>query len=570
MDHTLFYELTSVLLVAGLIAMLTSLLKQPSIIAFIITGLIVGPLGYYQLHSTTILNSLGEVGITLLLFMVGLELDVKVLRKLGKVALTTGIGQILFTTIVGFSISKLLGFTLVESVYIAFALTFSSTIIVVKLLAEKKDLQSLYARIVIGILVVQDFIAMIILLFLGGTESSKVGFLQSLPVWQILVITLVKALIFVLLLMWLSRRVFPYLLKYLGKSEELLLSFSLAWALGLAAFASLPWVGFSLEMGGFLAGLALANTEIHYEISAKIKSIRDFFIIIFFIVFGTQLVLGSWSQIAWPAVILSLFVLIGNPLIVMVIMGYLGYKPRTGFFASVAFAQVSEFSFILVALGYRLGHVSASVVSLVTLVGVITIALSSYMILYSHDIFELLKPVLKYFDFKKGSAEKSFANTVLKDHVVLVGAHRLGAHLIEALENADSPLVVVDFNPEIVQKFEQQGVMAVCGDVTDSYIQDQVNIENAKLVISTIPDFKDNLTLLDAVNLRSQGKNHRPKLIFAAQDEEEAKHLYSREIDYALSPHFIGGLHLAKILSDSDIASGLQKLKQHHLKVLNS
>jgi Kef-type K+ transport system membrane component KefB/Trk K+ transport system NAD-binding subunit len=568
MDHTLFYQLTGVLLLAGLIAIFTSLLKQPSIIAFILTGLIVGPFGYYQFHQSAILNNLGEIGIALLLFMVGLEMDVKQLKAMGKVSVYTGLGQILFTSTVGFLIVKILGYSTVEAVYIALALTFSSTIVVVKLLNEKKETQSLYARIVVGFLVVQDLVAMVILLFIGGGAAAQEGMFSGLPLWQTVIITLVKALFLILILIWLSRKVFPKLLRYLGKSDELLLSFALAWALGLAALVSLPQIGFSIEMGGFLAGLALANSQAHWEISARIKSIRDFFIIIFFIVFGTQLVLGDWHQIMLPAIILSIFVLIGNPLLMMLIMGWLGYKPRTSFFAAVTTAQVSEFSFILVALGASLGHVQGSTVGLITLVGVVTIGLSSYMMLYSHRLYEWLKGALKVFDFKKGSAEKNLDDVILKKHIILVGAHRLGSHLIHSLRHSDHPLVIVDFDPEISEKYAAENIVTICGDITDPYIQDQLNIPDAKLVISTIPEYKDNIALLDAIEKRTDGRKTKPRLIFAAQSAEEAKRLYEREIDYAISPHFIGGLHLAKILEDDNRLITLRQLKKHHLKVL--
>jgi Kef-type K+ transport system membrane component KefB len=567
MEYKIFYEITSVLVIAGLISALVNLLKQPSIVAFILTGLVVGPLGYSQLGQTGMLDALGQIGITFLLFMVGLELDVKRIKELGKVALYTGLGQIVFTTITGFIICTLLGFSPISSLYISTALTFSSTIIVVKLLSEKKDLQSLYARIVVGFLIVQDFVALGILLFLGGNSAQNP--FSILPGWQQAIVMLVRVLVVLLVLRWLSSQIFPKFLKSFGRSEELLLIFAVAWALGFAALCSLPIVGLSLEIGGFLAGMALANSQVHFEIGAKIRSLRDFFLIIFFIVFGTKLVLSGFAGIIWPAIILSAFVLIVQPILMLFIMGYLGYKPRTSFFASVTVAQVSEFSFILVALGNRMGHISPQILGLVTLVGLITITFSSYMILYTNFLYVRLSKILNYFDFKKGSAEKHLQNLELKNHIVLIGAHRLGSHLLNTLEKKQQPLVIVDFDPKVAEELETQNFNVICGDITDSYIQDLVNLENAKLIVSTIPDFDDNLALLDMLAVRLLKKKNRPKLIFAAQSEAEAKHLYSKEIDYVLSPHFIGGLHLAKILEDSSSLSGLKKLREGHLKMIS-
>lgn len=567
MDHSLFYQLTSVLLMAGLIALLVSLLKQPSVMAFIVTGIIVGSFGYAQLHSASVFFDLGEVGITLLLFMVGLELDVGRLKELGSVVLTTSAGQIAISSVAGFFLARLLGFAPLASFYVAIALTFSSTIIVVKLLGEKRELQTLHGRIVVGCSIIQDFAALLILLFLGGSTNLP-ALVSDLPGWQILIITLVKALIFFLLLALVSKKVLPWLLRYLGKSDELLLSFSLAWALGLAAFAALPWVGFNFEIGGFLAGLALANSQVHWEIAARIKSIRDFFIIIFFIVFGSQLAFGNITKILPAALVLSCYMLIINPLIVMWLLGWQGYKPKTAFKVGMGVVPMSEFSLILVALGSRVGQISQPVVSLITLVGLISIGSSSYLIMYSDRVYQWSRPLLQIFDWGSGDAEKTQRDVVLRHHVVLAGAHRLGKHLISSLEKLPEALVIVDINPEIVAEFARAGFLAICGDITESYIQDQINLTEAKVIISTIPSFQDNLALLEAVKRTTAGKRTKPKLIFVAQNEAEAKQLYEQEIDYALSPHFIGGQHLAKILQGKAMFADLKKLKADHLKII--
>ncbi len=566
--NNIFFELTILLILAGLIAVVVSFFKQPSIIAYIITGLVIGPLGYYQLRQSEVFDALAQIGITLLLFMVGLELDISQIKRLGKTALITGLGQVVITTSIGFFILKLLGFSNAVSLFIAPALTFSSTIIVVKLLTEKKDMQSLYGKIVVGIFLIQDFIAILMLISLSSTSGQTFSLYSSLPAWQNIILTIVRGLILALLVFWVSTKFFPKIMGYIGKNDELLLVFALSWALGLAAFVSQPFIGFSLEIGGFLAGIALARSAMHYEISARIKSLRDFFIILFFIVLGSQLVFKDMASMTWPAIVLSLFVLIGNPLIVLLLLALQGYKPRTGFLAGVTVAQISEFSLILVALGQKIGILSQTEVGLVTLIGILTITISSYMILYAQNIYEKLKFFLKYFDFFKGSAEKNLHTVELKDHVILVGAHRMGKHLIDSLSKQKKTFVVVDFNPEIVELLVENGTLAVCGDITDPYIQEQINLPYAKLIISTVPDLNDNLSLLDTVKRKTGLKRSRPKLIFIAQDEAEIKYLYEQNIDYVISPHFMGGLHLAKILEDGQGYKGLKKLKERHLHVL--
>jgi voltage-gated potassium channel Kch len=420
---------------------------------------------------------------------------------------------------------------------------------------------------VVGVLIVQDFVALAILLFVGGSGGEHNDVFKALPTWQYLIAMVVKVLILILLLSWLSRKLFPKFLTRFGKSDELLMVFSLAWALGLAAFMSLPVVGFSLEIGGFVAGLALANSQVHFEISARIKSLRDFFIIIFFIVFGTKLAFGGIGALFWPVLALCGFVLVGQPLIMMVIMGALGYKPRTSFFAAVTMSHISEFSFVLVALGNRLGHIPDAIVGAVTLVGVISIAASSYFITYTRKIFDVLSPYLTWLDFKKGSGEKNLEDAKLKNHIILAGANRLGSRFLASLASKNK-IVVVDFDPHIVQKSEREGYLAICGDVTDPYIQEQVSISTAKIIVSTIPDLEDSLALLSAVKQQTRGQARRPKLIFVAQNDFESKYLYEEGVDYVLSPHFIGGLHLSRIL-DGDIGlAGLKSLRKQHLEVL--
>ncbi|MBL8030083.1 MAG: cation:proton antiporter [Candidatus Doudnabacteria bacterium] len=564
MEFQLFYQITGVLVLAGLIAVVVSFLRQPSVIAFILTGLVVGPLGYMQMHHDT-LDALGQIGIALLLFMVGLELDIKHMKRLGKTAVISGLVHMVFSCALGFFISLALGFSPVSAAYIAVALTFSSTIVVVKLLSEKKDAQSLYGRIAVGFLVVQDFAALGILLFLGGS-SGHGDIFSSLPGWQYVVAAVAKVLIIILSLIYFSKKIFPRFINRFGQSDELLTIFSLAWALGLSAFMSLPAVGFSLEVGGFIAGLALANSQVHYEISARIKYLRDFFLILFFIVFGSKLVFGGVVSMLLPALLLSAFVLVVQPLIMMFVMGYLGYTPRTSFFVAVTTAQVSEFSFVVVALGSRLGVISDQVLGLVTLVGIITIAVSSYMILYTKPLYSALYGILKHFDFKHGAAEKQFKGEELKNHVILVGANRLASRFLHLLDKSREAIVIVDFDPNVVSRHEAQGFRSVCGDIADPYIQEQVCLNTSKLVISSVPDLDDNLTLINAI--QNSGSEKKPKTIFLAQNDFESKYLYELGVDYVLSPHFISGMHLAKILEDKLFFKTLIKLKKGHLDAI--
>ncbi len=564
--NNIFFELTLVLIIAGGIATAISFLKQPAIIAYILTGLLIGPLGYYHLNHGDALSGLAQIGITLLLFMVGLELDVGQLRKIGPTALIAGLGQVFISTALVFGVLKALGFASTPAIFLGIIFSFSSTVIVVKLLGEKHDLQTLYGKLVLAILLIQDFVALVMLILLSGLNSAGNNPFGQFPLWQTIFLTLVKGAVVIWFVMMQSRYIFPKILARIGKSDELLLVFSLAWALGIATLVSMPIIGFTLETGGFLAGLALAKSSVHYQISARIKSLRDFFIIIFFIILGSQIVLNNITGVIVPGIILAIVVLVGKPFIVLLLLTLQGYKPRTAFFTGISLAQISEFSLIVGVLAHQLGYLDNEAIGVITLVAIITIALSSYPILTTEKFYGWLKRPLSVFNFRTKSIEQHLPLTNLSNHIILIGAHRLGEHIIDTLVRGRHKFIIVDFDPEVVEKFARTGLPAICGDISDPHIQELCNLEKARLVISTIPDFYDNAALIDAV----KKSNPKAKLIILAHDENEALSFYEKDIDYALLPHFIGSLHLAKILSADRVASDLKKLRDRHLKLLKN
>lgn len=565
--NSIFIELTIILVLAGFLAYLMNFLKQPSIVAYIVAGVLVAPLGIVSLQQTDTLKGLAQIGITLLLFVVGLELDFTQIKKLGKTVLIAGFVQIAVTFAICFGIFKILGDHGAAAMLMSIALTFSSTIIIVKLLSEKRDLESLYGKIAVGILLLQDICAIFLLIALGSIQSNNsINLLNSLLPWQMLIFTLVKALCIALFVGFISKKVWPKILRRVGKSDELLLVTSLAWALGLAALVSSPLIGFGVEIGGFVAGLALANSAVHYQIGSRIKSIRDFFLIIFFIVLGSQFTFSNLGDILFPALILSAFVLIGKPIILLTILGALGYKPKTGFAAGTSLSQISEFGLVLMPIGIKLGIISIAQGSTITLVAIISIAFSSYLIQYAGKIYNTLRLPLSFFDFKNGDAEKHLKNLNLQNHIVILGGHRLGHHIVESLMKMKKGFILIDFNPDVVERFRERGALAICGDITDPHIQDLCYLEKAKVIISTIPDLEDSLEILQTV----RKKNAKAKIILTAKDEPEALELYAKNAPYVILPHFIGGLHVADLLGADLTLADLPKLKKEHLRILKA
>jgi Kef-type K+ transport system membrane component KefB len=561
MVDPLFLQVSIVIALAATLGMIAQAFRQPSLVGYLIAGLIIGPLGYLHFNEAEVLNVFAEIGITLLLFLVGLEMSVSELKHIGKPALWTGIGQVVITCGLGVLIILGLGFSLQSAFFIGLALTFSSTIVVVKLLIEKNDLQSLYGKIVVGFLLVQDVIAIIALVLIAGIFG---GDPLSGGVEKVLSIA-IKGGAIIAFVFFMGRRIFPLILDKIGHSAEMLFVFSMAWGLGFASLMASSFIGFSLEMGGLLAGLALANSAEHFQISSRIRPVRDFFVLMFFVVLGSKMVLSDIGIVFTPAVILSIFVLIGNPLIVMAILSLLGYRRRTSFLASLTVAQVSEFSLVMMLLGERLGLVSSTDVSTVTFVAVVTIVGSSYMITHGNEIYAKAKDFLKVFDrLRRSDAEALGPAEPLHNHIVLVGAHRTGSNIVRALEESGQLFVVVDFNPTVVKKLKSRGVPVIYGDIVDPEIQELASLKSARLVICTIPDVFDSAVMLEYV----KQNNPTAKVIVNAESDWGGLKLYEEGADYVLLPHFLSGQQLAVLIREDHDFALLHKMKLRDMKLI--
>lgn len=535
-----FFQLGIVFIFATLLGAAVRFFKQPLILAYILTGFFLGFLGLTRLASQETLALLSKFGIAFLLFMVGLELKLTDFKQVGKVAFLVGLGQIIFTFLAGFLLSLTLGFAWLSSLYIAIALTFSSTVIVIKLLLEKNDLASLYGKVAIGILLIQDLVAILILMFLAGFQ------VQASPSFLSFLLVLVKGLAFFVFISFLVKKWIPLLFQIVAQSQELLFLTAVAWCF---LFASLSLIlGFSLEIGAFLAGVSLSSLPYHYQISARIKPLRDLFITLFFVGLGMQMILAPGLNFLIPALIFSAFVLTVKPLTVLLTMGWLGFRKRTSFFTASSLAQISEFSFILMAMGQGLGHVANEDVSLVTGVGIMTITVSSYLILKGQRIYQGISPYLSFLERETPHEKRSSLEKPPEDHVVLIGCNRMGGDILEFLKKKDQPYLVLDFNPEVIRWLEAQEVPCLFGDVTDEEILDQLNLGKAKIVISTVPNLDDNFGLIR----RTKIKNSAALVLVTASYPEEEEELYRAGADYVILPQLLGGKHIAHLLAEHE------------------
>lgn len=489
-----FVEVAIILAMATTLGFIGQWLRQPLLIMFLATGILAGSSFFGVITSYEEIELLANIGVAVLLFIVGLKLDLNLIRTIGPVALATGLGQILFTSVIGFVIALALGMSVISAAYVAVALTFSSTIIIVKLLSDKREVDSLHGQIAIGFLIVQDIAAILALVALttfGSTASA-----EDILIGETLLL-LVKGVGLLVGVALLMRYVLPGLTQRMAGSSEMLVLFAIAWAVFLGAASE--WLGYTKEVGAFLGGISLASTVYRDAIGSRLTTLRDFLLLFFFIDLGARL---DWSTVGaqlGDALIFSLFVLIGNPLIVLIIMGIMGYRRRTSFLAGLTVAQISEFSLIVASLGLSLGHISQETMGLITLVGVATIFLSTYMILYSGQLYNLLAKPLKIFERRNPYREAAIDTPSFKMpevDVILIGLGNYGSALAEQLLRRRKTLVGVDFAPDALQKWRARGVQVLYGDIEDPELLGHLPLNQARWVVNSVRSRDLNMALI--------------------------------------------------------------------------
>lgn len=533
-----FAEIAALLVMAAVIGFLGIILRQPLIVSFIAVGLIAGPSALNVVHSDEQISLLSELGIAVLLFLVGIKLDVKLIRSLGAVSLLTGLGQVAFTSIFGYLIGLMLGLGHVTSLYIAVALTFSSTIIIVKLLSDKREIDSLHGQIALGFLIVQDLVvvlAMIVLSAIGIGAATEGGGHGGGSVTTVLT----SGLAMVALVILFVRYVANPLTERLARAPELLVIFAIAMAAMFAAFGDI--VGLGKEVGGLLAGVALASTPYRETIAARLAPLRDFLLLFFFIALGSALDLSLLGAHVAGAVVFSLFVLIGNPMIVLAIMGAMGYRKRTGFLAGLTVAQISEFSLIFIAMGVSLGHVREDALGLVTMVGLVTIAASTYMITYSHQLYALFEPLLGLFERKGTPREPSEAGAHHDDpyEVIVFGLGRFGTAIGMRLKKRGIRVLGVDFNPLAVRRWRDLGLDTEFGDATDPEFVAELPLTRADWIVSTVPIHPTGLSHEDTRTTLIQltrTSGFRGRVAVASHHPKDTETLFASGANLVLEP----------------------------------
>lgn len=486
----LFADIAVILLLSALAGLVGTKLRQPLVVVFVVVGILVGPSVFGLVAPGDELELLAELGVALLLFVVGLKLDLNVVRRLGPVAVVAGSIQVALVAGAGFLLALALGLDTVASLYVGIGLSFSSTILVVKLLSDRREIDDLHGRLAVGILIVQDLVVVLVMIVVT-TTGERTGSLAAA-----LATVALRGAVLVLALAVLMRWALVPLLHAIARNPDLLLLFSIAWAVSLAAAGEL--VGIGTEVGAFLAGFSLASTPYRDAIGSRLVTVRDFLLLFFFIDLGSRLDLGDAREELLTAAVLSAFVLVGKPLVIAMLLQWQRYPSRVSTETGLTLAQISEFSLILAALGLSLGHVDEETITLLTIVALVTIAASSYLVLSSETLARALGPLLE--QFERGGAEHARPDDDAEPpDVVVLGLGRFGDGIVDGLRERGVDVLGVDFDPIALSRWAEEGVTVLYGDAEDPELPGILPLPHSGWIVSTIRRTDANLALLAAL-----------------------------------------------------------------------
>ena len=548
----IFLHLGIIVILAALAAFVLRMIKQSEILAYVLTGILITPV-FQLITDTSIIESMSTIGIAFLLFIVGIEIDLKRLKDVALVSTVGGAISITLLFLFGYLLALLLGYLNLEAAYIGLMLAFSSTMVILKLLSDKRELNTLHGRIIIGILLLEDIVAIFALTILSTID----GFTPLLFGIALLKFGGLFGIAFIC-----SRYIFPRMFKFAAKNQELLLITSLA----ICFIFSLMfhYLGFSIAIGAFLAGVALGNLEYNIEIIGKVKSLRDFFALLFFVSLGMGLSLAVIQDLFLPLILFLLFAIFFKPLLIMVICSIFKYTKKPSFLSAISMSNIGEFSLIIAAHGLMLGHLSQELFSLVVIVTLTSITITSYLVKYDDGLYRILEKPLKIFD-KFTTEGLEYLPTETKPTFILCGHNRIGYSILRNLHRSKKKILVVDFNPEIISKLVKKGYHCIYGEVTDEEIIERMNLEKIKMLVSTVPGINDNLYLIK----KTRRVNKKAKIIVTALEIDDALRLYKQGADYVILPHFLGGEHVATLISNFKTKkTNLKSEKEEHIEHL--
>lgn len=557
---------------AGVAGFTVYKLKLPLLLGYLLAGIILGPhLGFGIIHSDETISLLAEIGLIFLMYILGMEIDIKKLMKAGKAVFVNGITQFLGCCILGLGFFHLLGFGFKQGdftlIYLAVAGSLSSTLIVVKILSDRMELDTLTSRITLGILVLQDVWAIAFL----ATQPNLSNFQAS-----ILLFSLAKALVLILISALLAKYALPWIFEKIAKQVELTLIVAMGWCFFIAQVASS--LGLSMEMGALVAGVSIASFPYHVQIAVKVSSLRDFFVTLFFVALGLQIPMPN-KEILLLSLGIIFFTLFSRVLIIYPVLYKMKYGNRGSLIPGINLSQVSEFSLVILSLGVSYKHIPPYIMSSFIIALVFTALLSSFLVPNSHQIYRFLNPILEKFGMKDNIDQGKEGRDDGVDHshdpkIIFLGFYREASSFLAEIETrhskeALSEIMVVDINPETIKKLSDKGIQVHYGDIGHSDTLHHMNFHNARIVISAIPDSilrgTSNSKLLKVVKEIAPNA----KVIVTAETTTGAQSLYEEGADYVCMSRIVSAHYFADILERIESGNG-EIVKQNSIHFLKA
>jgi Kef-type K+ transport system membrane component KefB len=558
----LLVTLGLMIIIASAIALIAKWLNQPLLLGYVIAGVLLGPAVTGFVHDPApLLAFMTELGLIFLMFVIGLELDLSKMKDVGKISVVIGTLQVVIITTVVMVAGKLLGLNFLQGIYIGLVISFSSTVVVVKILTEIKEIDSLHGELALGILVIQDILAVLGLSLLGtlrgGNSISLLDvifkFLHiALPSngWINTGMLLANFVLFALTTFLFYKYAMPRIFKRALSNTELLFVVTLAVVLVLSAIAGL--FSFSVAMGAFLAGIALSTAPYSHEILGRVKPLKDFFLLLFFVSLGMQIMFQNFvNQLSF-----ILFILIGalvlKPLVTFFILKFFKYNNRTSFLVSIHLAQVGEFGLVLVASGISLGALPASILTGVVITTILTMVLTAYIIRYGETLYQFAKPLIAPFDLLFGTRPEDHRNVPehYQPQVVIMGVNPTTAEAIETWHKTKKVLVI-DYNPRKILNYKERGIPTICSDALNRDLYNSIDLSKTEVLVSAIHEMNSNLFIIKTV--RELNKN--TALVMSAATEEWGKKLYRAGATLVLMSDVMSRKMLAEVLNMRDAAT---------------
>lgn len=492
------FDLAIIFIVASFTGMIVSKFKQPAIVAYILTGVLLGPNVFGLMSDEELVSQLSHVGVIALLFTLGLEFSLSKFNEMRNSIIFTGVMQILGTFAAVCIILRVFNFDLVQSILIGCAIALSSTVVVLRTLTTAGELDSLHGRIVLGILIIQDLSLIPIMIMLPNLTTG--GAITIMPIF----LAVLKAALFLVLALFVSFWLTPKLMDFItSTNKEFLIFSSIGIAISTALIATL--FGISLELGAFVAGLALSGTVQSKQVIVEVTPLRDVFAMIFFVSIGLMLDLSFFIS-HLPMIMLVVAAIFFIKVLVTFIVVFMAKKPgQTALWAALSLFQIGEFSFIITQLGFTEKIITENIYSLLITSTLITMLMTPFVI----KLIPLFLTNLEKFSFWKkyfrGPLEVSAETCNLFGHVILCGFGPIGRSIAKVLTLGHQNFIVIEMNNKTIKELQKEDLMAIYGDASHEEILHHSNIDKAKILIITLPDIKTSeRTILKA---REMNKN---------------------------------------------------------------